>query len=281
MNPIFKTVLAQLNKANKARKEQMAKAYGFSTVDEFIAYLNLDPASNPTPPVPQPTTKKKRKEKPGGNAKVAALIESVITPPIMHNVYILDASGSMNGGKIKSAIEGINEELTALKADADSTYTTQSIVTFSYAHDIQVSVWKAPIKDVNHFYCSTRGSTALLQAIGETLTQLLKQHKDGEKVLVKIFTDGEENDSSSKWYGEVIPELIKQCEEKGFVITFVGTSKDVAYAVNKLRVKQSNTLVHDNTSAGVAKSFKKSIGATVSYREAASRGTDTQTDFFD
>lgn len=277
MNPVFKRVLDNLRRANTAAKQKMAENYGFKTVAEFEKYLTADPASNPTPPVPSPT---KKKDKPGGNKKVAALIHSVIAPPMLHNVHILDASGSMAGGKIRSALIGINDEISELKKNPDAEYTTQTIIDFSYSGDIQTRMWKSAIKEAGKFDCVTRGSTALLEAIGKTLTTLLKEHKDGEKVLVKIFTDGQENDSDTKWKYEVVPELIKKCEKEGFVITFVGTSQDVKYAVNALHVKQSNTLVHDNTAAGVAKSFKKSIGATVSYRAAASRGIDTQENFF-
>lgn len=276
MNSVFKKLLDDLKKANQVTKQKMAVKYGFKKVEDFEKYLTSEPASNPNPPVPAPTTRKR------GTKKVTTTVVTTTTstPPMLHNVHILDASGSMAGGKIKNAIHGINEEIEELKKNPDAEYTTQSIVDFSYSADIKFRTWKTPIKDAQPFNCGVRGSTALLEAIGVVLTKLLEEYKVDEKVLVKIFTDGGENDSAPEWKFGTVPNLIKECEAKGFVITFVGTSQDVTYAVNALHVKLSNTLVHDNSEAGVKASFKKSIGSTVKYRTAASRGTDTKEDFF-
>lgn len=266
MNQVFKKVYEKYKKANTDAKKKMVISYGFKSEAEFLTFLGADSISDPNIPLPTDSKKKKR--------------VVVGTPPVLHNVYILDASGSMAGGKIRSALSGINEEIQALQKHPDAKYTTQTITDFSGSGDVQLRTWKTPIKDEGEFNCKTRGLTALLEAIGMCLTRLLREHKDGEKVLVKIFTDGEENNSSSEWAGAVVPNLIKDCEAKGFVITFVGTSNDVAHAVKVLHVKQSNTLVHDNTAEGVTKSFKKSIGATVSYRAATTKGTDTLENFF-
>lgn len=282
MNPVFKRVLDNLRRANATAKQKMAENYGFKTVAEFEqylnAYLNIEPAANPNPPAPNPTTRKKKQ-------KVI-----VGTPPLLHNVHILDASMSMkDGNKIGRALEGINTEIKELKVNPDVLYITNTLVHFSGSGDIQNDCWKLKMTEAkDNFSCSPRGWTALYEAMGVTLERLLAEHKTGEKVLIKIFTDGEENGSAKKWKTNHFPSLpsedlkllIQKCKENGFVITFVGTQVDVNRIVKDLPIDKSNTLVHDNTAAGVTKSFKKSIGATVAYRAASTRGTDTLENFF-
>lgn len=277
MNPIYEQVLKSYRKCNTEAKEKMVAKYGFKNEAEFLAFLGADPASNPNPPVPNPTTRKKK--------------VIVGAPPIMHNVHILDASLSMrDDNKIQRALEGINAEIKELKVNPDVAYITNTLVHFSGTGDVKNACWKLKMSDAkDDFSFSPRGWTALYEAMGVTLEKLLLEHKDGEKVLVKIFTDGEENQSSKKWKSRDYPAtpsenlkvLIKNCKEKGFVITFVGTQMDVDKVVKDLPIDKSNTLVHNNTAQGVAASFKKSIGSTVLYRAAASRGLDTQENFFD
>lgn len=278
MNPIYEQVLKNYKKANTEAKEKMISRYGFKNEAEFLAFLGADPAANPNPPAPNPTTRKKKQK----------VIVGV--PPIMHNVHILDASMSMrDNNKIQHALEGINAEISELKKNPDVLYITNTLVHFASTGDVKHECWKLAMKDSkDNFTFTPRGWTALYEAIGETLTRLLAEHKSGEKVLVKIFTDGEENHSSKKWKShdypavpsEALKNVMKEAEDKGFVITFVGTQFDVNKVVKDLNIKKSNTLVHHNTADSVKASFKKSIGATVSYRAAASRGQDTQENFF-
>jgi len=264
MNKIFEALLKSYKRANHAARQKMAIKYGFKTTAEFEDYLNMEEKA---PKVELSKKPGKKKNQP----------EQKLT---VHNVHILDASGSMSGPKIKSAIEGINFEMEELKKD-DVTEVTQTIVHFSWATDIETYCWKIPIAKANKFHCGSRGATALLQTVGETLTKLLSEVKDNEKVLVKIFTDGCENNSSGEFRNpKVVADLIKKCETKGFTITFIGTEEDVKQAIDLLSIDKSNTLAHDNTKKGVKMSYEAMVGSTVSYRTAASRGKDVTHNFF-
>lgn len=265
MNQIFEKLLQDFKKANMAAKEKMAAKFGFKKTSEFEAYLSGQTANSLAPKA----SRKKR-------VKIEVVPERIT----VHNVHILDASGSMAHGKIEAAIMGINKEMEDMKKD-DSTEVTQTIVHFSYPHDIQTSCWKTPLRDTKEFTTKARGATALLQTVGETLTKLLAEANGKDKVLVKIFTDGQENASMGEWHNpKNVADLIKRCEEKGFTVTFVGTDEDVRYVINLLSIDRSNTLAHDNTTRGVKMSYEKSMLATKKYRASAAGGQNVTFDFF-
>ena len=261
-------------KSNKERRNRTVAKAGFSTEAEYLAYLMQPDVSAGSP---------------AAAALFAHNTPKVEEKPTIHNVYIIDISGSMGGARIKAAMAGVNGELDLLKKD-DAVNYTQTIVEFSGYDHIRCNMYKVPIKEVGTFKTSVVGSTALNQAIGETIERLrTDQKKDSEgnyeKVLVKIFTDGGENDSQGiyspyKGGNQVISRLISTSEGEGFTVTFVGTEQDVKYVVNNLHVDFSNTLSHDNTERGIGQSFLLSAGATVEYAAKVLRKEDVKRGFY-
>lgn len=273
-NIVYETVLASYKRANKEVKQRMLKKYGFSSEQDFFKFLG-GPAEVTT--APAKGTKKSRR---GVKVEVKVQITPEVLPTI-HNVHILDVSGSMDShNKIGAALEGINAEIDGLKSNTDAKFT-HSFVTFSDPYNIKASMWKIPMASVGKVHEVAMGCTALHQAVGETLERLVREHNGVDKVLVKIFTDGGENASTGKYQPRhVISQFIKECEAKGFTITFVGTKNDVDYAVNNLSMDASNTLVHDNTFRGIKMSSHERLGATIQYAKKARRGEDVTKGFF-
>lgn len=239
-------ILSSLKKANKDRKVYMATKAGFKTVDEYKDFLSLE----------EPTAKNRCFEP---NKKET-----------IHIVNIVDVSGSMRT-KIDKALEGINSEVNKLKQENSVDYN-YTLVSFSYHTNIKTVIDNQPISKVEEIKLKTDGYTALNQAVGETLTKL-KEVTKNERVLVSIFTDGEENDSRGIFRdNSTLSKLIEDCKALGFTITFIGTKYDVDRVVRELKIDESNTLVHNNTSKGIADSFSMKFTATASYSEAVSRG---------
>lgn len=254
-------ILKAFIKSNKVRRQRMAEIAGYRTADEYRDYLlraSLVEVQEPTP--------------------VAA--PNIVTgeKPTIHIVSILDASGSMKGPKFNSALEGIKKEIEEFKNNKDINYLV-TFVTFDYAHNIKTHFFKRPIKEISKLSAKTHGYTALYDAIGVTLTNVKNSQAKDEKVLINIFTDGGENDSRA-WSSNKVRELIKDCEKRGFTVTFVGTEYDVKQMVNKLDISASNTLTHDNTSQGVADSFRTRSVATVAYSSKVLNNEDVLTGFY-
>ena len=203
--------------------------------------------------------------------------------PRIHNVFIVDASGSMAGSKYENAISGVNELLKSITTDVD-TENNVMIVEFEGNNiitrlDLGQSIPKL------YEGMGTDGMTPLNQAIGQTLEYVEKKRKNdydvNDKVLVNIFTDGGENSSSGKYRDpKKLSEYIKILEDKGFTITFIGTQAEVNYAVQTLSMDSTNTLVHTNTAASVKSSFDKTLKARSAYSKSVARGEDVKAQFY-
>lgn len=204
---------------------------------------------------------------------------------VIHNVHILDASGSMAGGKYNSALEGINAEQEELRKDEDTRYT-QTVIEFSSDGQGKARItehcFMRPIR-----LCETvkgigaHGGTPLYETVGVTLNKLLLGMEQGDKVLVKIFTDGEENSSQGIYkVGAKLKELIEECEAKGFTVTFVGTEGDVFNVVKNIGVAASNTYAHMNTPESVRLSYMAMADSTMRYSARSASGQSVSKGFF-
>jgi len=242
-------LLLTYRKANKTRRTGILAKAGFATEADYLTYL--------MGPDPVPDEKL-----------------------IIHNVHIVDISGSMAGAKLASAVQGVNQEVDELKKDNSVDYT-HSLVEFSGPDHIRTICWKVPMKDVAKYSTRDVSSTALNQAIGQTLNKLVAEIKPDEKVLVKIFTDGGENSSQGAYRdSKVLKEFIKECEAKGFTITFIGTDYDVRQVIDTLGVDMSNTFTHDNTSRGIYLASVARGASTVEYAQKAKRKEDVSKGFY-
>lgn len=212
---------------------------------------------------------------------------------IIHNVHILDSSYSMKtNNKYNNAIEGINSDINNIREESkkfSNIKSTISLVEFSSFDQIMFRNWLVPIeKDILITKNLIGRDTALYQTIGETIEKLLNNKEKEDKVLLKIFTDGQENGSKGKYastgFGKYCPtlaNLIKKVEkEDNFTITFVGTPRDTTNIASSLSIDLSNTLSYDNTGAGVRRSFEKTIEATQSYYSGASAREDVSKGFY-
>jgi Mg-chelatase subunit ChlD len=206
--------------------------------------------------------------------------------PRIHNVFIIDASGSMTGSKYSNAIDGVNELLKDIKTDTD-TDNTVTVVEFEGSSIKRILDILNTIPDT-YGGMGTGGSTPLNQAIGETLEYIhlarKTKYSESDKVLINIFTDGEENSSRGTYGGyngqKILGDMIKQYEKEGFTITFMGTKSEVKYAVDILNLKESNTLTHMNTASSIKMSYDNTKKARMMYSKSVSRGEEVTQDFY-
>ena len=278
-------MLVSLKQYNKTAREPKAKKEGFKDSIAMIAYLNgfissglgndvyFPPGKAPvvdnTPQVPGPGKKTK------ATSKVKAAVPG--QRPTIHVVDILDASGSMSGGKYKAAVTGINTGVANLKKDTAEVDYTYTLCDFS--DDIIFRETTENLVNVEVFKGQTRGSTSLYDAIGDSVNIVKGVVKDGHKVLVNIYTDGQEN-SSRRFRAHTIAGIIEELSKCGWTFTFIGTKPDVEYAQRNLKFDMSNTLVHDNTESGMEKAFFVNSVSRSAYSSKVSAGEDVSTGFY-
>lgn len=188
----------------------------------------------------------------------------------LHKVVILDCSGSMQGEKYNAAEAGVKLDYQECKND----FVDYLLVEFSNARRETLYKFDSELK-FNPWF----GGTALYSTIVHVFESLLKTTPKEDKVLVQIFTDGQDS-YQNRSERENAKKLIEQFNAKGWTVTFVGTEYDVQYIQTNLSIDSTNTLVHDNTSSGVAQSFETYRGATKNYTKNVAKGVSVTNNFF-
>lgn len=227
--------------------------------------------------------------KPANKPSKKTTTTTVVDHLTVHDVHILDSSGSMMGGKYSAAIEGINADIIASKeASKANPNLTSTMTIVEFDNRIKTHIFMQPIESVQPMKYKIMGNTtALFQAIGETIQTLIRNKNVEDKVLMKIFTDGGENSSTGIYSANIgggckaLSDLIKEAEAKhNFTITFVGTKDDTRTMIDKLGVDVSNTLVHENTASSVKMSMDKTVASRSAYLMSAFAGEDVSKGFY-
>lgn len=197
---------------------------------------------------------------------------------IIHNIFVLDRSGSMQmQGRIGAAVEGLLENFASIRADTSGAKNITSLLSF---HSSGLETWDLTeaTKLPTVLSKSAPGNrTALNDAIyvaGETAKTV-----KADATLISIFTDGGEN--GSVFSNKQAANYIKELQEKfGFTVTFIGTQYDVHTMVRNYNVDVTNTVSHDNTAAGISSAMSLTSQSRSAYSKAVVAGEDTLTGFY-
>jgi len=184
-------------------------------------------------------------------------------------LMIIDASGSMKT-KVEEVQGGINQLFKDIKKEAkenDKIKCRVTMVDFSSHNDFRVLYNNAKpselskLKDGDY---SPRSMTALFDAIGKAF-QLIPEDK--ENVLVNIFTDGLENDSK-EFTEEIIKSLIKEKQNQGWIITFLGTSLEAMNQASSIGISESDYFPYADTKEGTSVAFNLMSSARDKYSKS-------------
>lgn len=159
---------------------------------------------------------------------------------------LLDRSGSMQ--TVKDDTEG------GLRAFLDEQRTApgKTMVTLRQFNTQHETVYQGvPLADVPPFTLQPRGSTALLDAIGETIastrryiTGLPDDERPGEVVLV-ILTDGVEN-ASREWSLDGIKDAIKTARADGWQVLFLAADQDAITVAHGMGIGPDTALSYSS-----------------------------------
>jgi len=152
---------------------------------------------------------------------------------------ILDRSGSMDTC-ISDTIGGFNHFIETQKKDNP----TSNVTLVLFAHDYNVIYENKPIETVEKLTTDIyfpRGSTALLDAIGNTI----KKQDNQEKQLIVIITDGYENASKTYTHGHV-KDLIKMKESLGWTFVYLGANQDAIEVGGKIGIPENSAMTFNN-----------------------------------
>ncbi len=187
-------------------------------------------------------------------------------------VFILDRSGSMAGLE-RDTIGGFNGMIEKQKQQDGTCYV--STVLFDYESTVLHD--RIPLADVppmtEHDY-TVRGSTALLDALGDAIRHIGNIHKYARTedvpahTLFVITTDGAEN-ASRRYTGEQIKTLIERQKAKyGWEFLFIGANIDAVATAARYGIDQNRAVDYRADSKGTAAVYASVEKAVCAMRQS-------------
>lgn len=178
-------------------------------------------------------------------------------------VFILDRSGSMAGLE-SDTIGGFNSMIKKQQSEIEGKTFVSTIL---FDHESIVLHDRLPLSEVQPLTekdYEVRGSTALLDAVGDAINHVKKVHKYirkyadeehlPEKTLFVITTDGMEN-SSVKYDYNQIKRLIEQQKELGWEFIFLGANIDAVEVASHIGIDARRAVNYHADRKGTAHVF--------------------------
>ena len=182
-------------------------------------------------------------------------------------VFILDRSGSMSGLE-SDTIGGFNSVLAKQKGEVGEANITTVLFDDKYEllHD-RYNLEKVPMITGKEYF--VRGSTALLDAIGETIHKMGNVQKyaaednRAEKVMFVIITDGMENASVKYSYDHIKNMIERQKNKYGWEFIFLGANIDAIETAGRFGIKEDRVANYHADAVGTILNYDV-ISETVS-----------------
>ena len=203
----------------------------------------------------------------------------------IHNLIILDASGSMSSIRTQ-AVNGFNETVQTIREAQEKHPEQQHTVTLvvfnsSATKTVYDGVPAAQAKDMTPDEYRPNCSTPLFDAMGFSINTLREKVEKGDTVLVTIITDGEEN-CSNEFNRNSIKALVDELKAEGWVFTYMGANQDVEKVAMSISI--SNHILWESTAVGTQTMFKREKKARTRFFDRLAMGesaSDMQADYYD
>lgn len=164
-------------------------------------------------------------------------------------VLVVDRSGSMD--TIREDMQGGLNSLLAEQAKVEG----RCFVTLAQFDDTyEVLAERTPIEQLDAYRLIPRGSTALLDAIGRTISSTKAwidtlPESERPRVLFTVITDGFEN-ASREWSRQQVMDAVTARQGEGWDFTFLGANQDA---------------IHEGATMGFSE------GSSITYNEGGTR----------
>jgi len=177
---------------------------------------------------------------------------------------VLDRSGSMSSSKVEAEY-GLRTFLDRQREVEGECYVSLT----QFDTDIDLVFRDVPIANVGTITIDPRGMTALLDAVGKTISAAADY--DDLRTYLVVVTDGMEN-SSKEWTRGALRDLIGRKRAAGWEIVFIGADERALDDVRAMGVPMASSGTYNPkrtdvafaaTSDAVARS--RTTGQSVSY----------------
>lgn len=184
--------------------------------------------------------------------------------PKTHITVCLDRSGSM-GPLVQETISGFNAWLK----DAQQSFKDQEATISVLLFDNQMQWWVKDtpldsLADLTRKTYTIRGYTALRDAFGNAVTNLNAKRVRGDRCLLVVMTDGQEN-ASREFSPSALQVLIKKFESKNREIVFMGANIDAVTTGRDFGISRGQTISTMASDAGRRAEFALASMGTRSF----------------
>jgi len=158
-------------------------------------------------------------------------------------VLVVDRSGSME--TIRDDMQGGLNSLLAEQAKLEG----RCFVTLAQFDDsYEVLAERTPIAELDAYRLVPRGSTALLDAIGRTISTTkawLDELPASERprVLFTVITDGMEN-ASREWSRQQVMDAVTALQGEGWDFTFLGANQDAIHEGSTMGFSEGSSITY-------------------------------------
>lgn len=172
-------------------------------------------------------------------------------PDLTHIEFLLDRSGSMRS--IADDIRGGFDTFME-KQRAEAGECTASLAQFDSRYEVMYTA--VPLDEVEPLHLEPRGSTAMLDAIGRSVTALgtrlaeLPEEERPGSVIVMIMTDGLENSSREYTYDTIRKMIRHQEDVYDWTFMYVGADQDAIEVGARMGISSDRAMTYDRSRSG-------------------------------
>lgn len=189
---------------------------------------------------------------------------------------VLDKSSSMES-VARATRSGFNEYITSLEKDENADYGVHLTMFDTEVTKVCSDLKPQDVEELDEVNYRPGGMTALYDAAMATVQKTQQLLKEGEKAVVVIITDGEEN-SSKETTAEAFQAKVKELEKSGrWTFVFLGANQDAWATGRRLGFSANNVATFVAQDAGVGKVFTTLSANTRGFAMSAATST---ADFF-
>lgn len=163
---------------------------------------------------------------------------------------VVDKSGSMHDC-IEQTINGFNEQIAKIK-EMEKEFPEQemSIGLTTFNHEINHIYYMRQLADAYKMSVENytpKGSTAMLDAMAETMIKLSSHQQESNKelpttVVMVVLTDGYEN-ASKEYTLKNVKEMIEAREASGtWTFSFLGATIDAVDVAEEMSIRRDNSI---------------------------------------
>lgn len=184
---------------------------------------------------------------------------------------VLDRSGSMDSiwGGVKEGFDAFIKEQQEFNAD----------VSLHYFDDVHGQAFtRMPVKKVkklaSYKEIFARGSTALLDAVGDSIKTVEARASDYAKIVFVVYTDGLEN-ASKDWTTPRVRDLIRKHRNK-WQFVYLGANQDAWAVGTGLGFYAHGTRTFDRTPGGASAGYGATSIATSDFLRGTTMTVNVQ-----